>query len=335
MSYTITSHQYVPASGNGQVDEALIADRVISFLYSTSREQPSVLQRIAASRFTSAVLAAWEFDYPLARPLDAIERAAQRMGICLDEAYEDRRSWRTLRDLFERKIRYWQTRPMTEDCATIIAPADGKALAFGYAGDAMMPVKSRWIAVAELIGSQALADALAPLTGVIVRLTPDAYHYVHAPVSGTVRSHQLIDGALHSCNPGALVTFDNPYAINLRRVTVIDTDVAHGSKVGTVVVVNVAAMMIGRIDDAYSENRFDDARSVAIGTFLKRGQPMALFRPGSSTSIVLWQRTRASLSAELVRNARRPDVQSRFSDWLLSPWVESALSVRATLASSS
>ena len=42
---------------------------------------------------------------------------------------------------------------MTEDCATIIAPADGKALAFGYAGDAMMPVKSRWIAVAELIGS--------------------------------------------------------------------------------------------------------------------------------------------------------------------------------------
>jgi phosphatidylserine decarboxylase len=334
MDHAPVAHQYIPVSGRGSVDESLLADRVISFLYSTAREHPSVLQRAAASRLASWLLASWEFDWPLLKPLQAIAGAADRMNISLDEVHDDMRAWRTLRDLFERKIRFWDVRPLDACVRTIVAPADGKALAFGFAGDAMMPVKSRWIAFPELIGSQTLVASLPPLAGVIVRLTPDAYHYVHAPVSGVVRSHECIDGALHSCNPAALVTFANPYAVNLRQVTVIDTDVYHGSRVGIVIVINVAAMMIGRIEDMYSENRYDKPRSITPGLFVKRGQPMALFRPGSSTSIVLWQQTRVALQPALARNACRTDVHSRFSDWLLSPWVESAVRVRATLASS-
>ena len=332
MGYSPVAHQYVPLSGAASVNEDLLADRVIRFLYSAARERPTVLQRAAASKLASALLASWEFDWPLRQPLPAIAAAAERMHIDLDEVYGDLRRWRTLRDLFERKIRFWETRPLDADERNIASPADGKALTFGFERDAMMPVKSKWVAFAELLGSAALADALAPVSGVIVRLTPDAYHYVHAPVSGKVRSHELIDGALHSCNPAALITFANPYAINLRRVTVIDTDVYQGSGVGTVVVVNVAAMMIGSIDDAYSEHRYDEPQLIERGTFLQRGQPMALFRPGSSTSIVLWQRARATLSPSLVRNTCRVDVQSRFSDWLLSPWVESAIRVRSALA---
>jgi phosphatidylserine decarboxylase len=335
MAHSSASHQYIPLSGAGSVDESLLADRVIGFLYSSARESPSVLQRIAASRGASSLLASWEFDWPLRKPLPAIAATAERLQINLDEVYGDLRTWRTLRDLFERRIRYWETRPLAGDAQSITSPADGKALAFGFPCDALLPVKSKWIAADRLIGSRALADSLAPLSGVIVRLTPDAYHYVHAPVSGVVQSHTLLDGALHSCNPAALVTFTNPYASNLRRVTVIDTDVYHGSRVGIVVVVNVAAMMIGRIDDAYSANRYDDVQPLEPGTFLKRGQPMALFRPGSSTSIVLWQQSRAALEPALVRNTCRTDVHSRFSDWLLSPWVESAVRVRSALAASS
>ncbi len=334
MGYSPVAHQYIPLSGAGSVDESLLADRIIGFLYSTARERPSVLQRVAASRLASTLLASWEFDWPLSRPLPSIAATAERMQINLDEVYGDLRTWRTLRDLFERKIRFWETRPIDANSRIVSSPADGKALTFGFAHDAMMPIKSKWVAAAELIGSQALAESLTPFSGVIVRLTPDAYHYVHAPVSGIVRSHEWIEGALHSCNPAALVTFANPYAMNLRRVTVIDTDVYHGSRVGMVVVVNVAAMMIGRIDDAYSENRYDEPQPINPGTFVTRGQPMALFRPGSSTSIVLWQQSRAALEPALVRNACRTDVQSRFSDWLLSPWVESAVRVRSTLATS-
>lgn len=332
MNSSPAAHQYVPLTGGESADETLIADRAINFLYSTAREQPSVLQRIAASKIATQALATWEFDLPLRRPIGTIATTAQRMGIDLSEVHGDLRQWRTLRNLFERQIRYWQLRPMTEETRSIISPADGKALVFGYVDDFMLPVKSQWVAMPELVGSQALADELTPACGVIVRLTPEAYHYVHAPVSGIVRSHDLIDGALHSCNPTALVSFVKPYAMNLRRVTVIDTDVNYGSRVGVVVLVNVAAMMIGRIDDAYSPRRYDEPEPVSVGRFVRRGQPLALFRPGSSTSIALWTQRRASVQSKLAKNGDRAGTQSRFSDWLLSPWVESAIRVRSTLA---
>ena len=332
MNSSRAAHQYIPLTGGESANEALIADRAINFLYSTAREQPSVLQRMAASKLATQALANWEFDLPLRRPISIIAATAERMGIDLSEVHGDLRQWRTLRNLFERQIRYWQLRPITEQAGSMVSPAEGKALAFGHADDFMLPVKSKWVAIPELVGSRAVVDELTPACGVIVRLTPEAYHYVHAPVSGVVRSHDLIDGALHSCNPTALVSFANPYAMNLRRVTVIDTDVYHGSRIGIAVLVNVAAMMIGRIEDAYSATRYDAPEPIRIGGFVRRGQPMALFRPGSSTSIVLWSSNRARLQPELAKNAARAEVQSRFSQWLLSPWVETAVRVRSTLA---
>lgn len=332
MGYAPAIHQYIERDDGSSVDESLLADRVIRFLYSTAREHPSLLQRAAASHLTSALLASWEFDWPLRNPSRSIGRAAARMRINLDEVDGQTQSWRTMRDLFERKIRFWECRPMSDEPHSIVSPADGKALIFGHANDTLLPVKSRWLDLAGLLASPDLLQRVATATGLIVRLTPDAYHYVHAPVSGVVRSHRRIDGALHSCNPAALVSFASPYSINLRQVTEIDTDVYHGSRVGTVVLVNVGAMMIGRIEDASSADRYDDPQPVRTGLFVHRGQPFALFRPGSSTSIVLWRQDRAQLAAALTHNSVRTDVRSRFSDWLLSPWVETALQVRSTIA---
>lgn len=332
MAQASALHQYVAFADGASVDESLLADRLIRFLYSTAREHPSLLQRAAASHLTSSLLASWEFDWPLRNPERAIRRAAARMNISLDEVDGDVATWRTMRDLFERRIRYWQCRPMIDEAQSVVSPADGKALVFGHARDTMLPVKSRWLDLDGVVASSELLQRMLPATGLIVRLTPDAYHYVHAPVSGVVRSHRRIEGALHSCNPTALVSFANPYSINLRQVTEIDTDVHGGSRVGAVVLVNVGAMMIGRIDDASSTHRYDDPQPVRAGDFIHRGQPFALFRPGSSTSIVLWRAGRASLAPTLSRNAGRTDVRSRFSDWLLSPWVETALSVRCTVA---
>lgn len=332
MSSLTSVHEYLALSSGEKLSESLIADRVIRFLYSTARESPSALQRIAASRFVTMALSGWEFDRPLREPHRAIEAMANRLRINLDEVAGKATAMRTYRDLFERQIRYWDVRPMPAPAGRLLSPADGKALAFGFRRDAMLPVKAKWIAIPELVGSTDLASILGATAGVIVRLTPDAYHYVHAPASGLVRSHRLIDGELHSCNPAALVTFTQPYIANLRRVTVIDTDVDGGSNIGLIVVVNVAAMMIGRIEDAYCELRYDVPSTLAPGDFVRAGQPMALFRPGSSTSIVLWSQSRARHVAALARNACRTDVNSRFSQWLLAPWVESAVRVREALA---
>ena len=334
MSNPLLAHQFVSLTHGNAADETLLADRVIRFLYSTVREEPSMLQQLAATPLASMALATWEFDRRLINPKKTIARAARRMGINLRECIDDLGNARTLRELFERRIAYESVRPMPADTKAIISPADGKALAIGFAGDAMLPVKQRFISARELLGREHVASGLHFNAGLVVRLTPDMYHYVHAPVSGVVRAHYWIEGALHSCNPGALVCFQRPYAMNRRRVTIIDTDVEAGSQVGAIALVNVAAMMIGRIDDAYSVRDYADPQSLTVGAHVARGQPLALFRPGSSTSIILWDGERARHTQYLRRNANRIDVRSRFSDWLLSPWVETAVSVRSLVAHS-
>lgn len=327
------AHQFVSPDRGGAADDTLLADRVIRFLYSTAREQPSALQRLAATPLISAALATWEFDRPLVNRERTIAHTARRMGIDLRECIDELTSVRTLRALFERRIAYETRRPMSADVGTIVSPADGKALVFGFADDAMLPVKQRFVSARELLGDEYGFKQVSASAGLIVRLTPEMYHYVHAPVSGVVIAHKWIEGALHSCNPGALVCFQRPYAMNRRRVIVIDTDVDDGSRVGVVALINVAAMMIGRVDDAYSAHSYDDPQSLYVGMKLTRGQPVALFRPGSSTSIVLWNARRAAHTSYLRRNAGRIDVHSRFSDWLLFPWVETGVAVRSLVAS--
>jgi phosphatidylserine decarboxylase len=314
------------------VAEQLMADRVIGFLYNTTRESPSALQRIAASKRVTQALASWEFDRPLLRPQSTIAFAATRMGIDLSDAVGSPSQWRTLRQLFERQIRYWDTRPLPVNPTAIVSPADGKLLRFGGGEDALVSVKRRFLSLPELLAKPCWAEHFAHYRGISVRLTPDAYHYVHSPVSGTISDVYDVDGALHSCNPSALVCFDSPYLLNRRRVVIIDTDTVGGSGVGTVALIAVAAMMIGQIEDRDSNTRYESPGVLHIGGQLHQGAPMMMFRPGSSTAIVVWSHDRASIEQRLTELSSKRQVPSRFSDWLMMPWNEVLVRVRSAVA---
>jgi phosphatidylserine decarboxylase len=336
-------HQYVERVRRTASNETLLADQVINFLYHPSREEPGFLLNALAGGTVTNALAYWQFDRTLVNTQRCIEYAAHRMLIRESETLTGYAAMRTLRDLFERKIRYWDVRPLPDDVSSIVSPADGKLLPFAAFERDMLPVKSKFIRIDDLLGAanpwrERFASTLSHeshvnhLAGVIVRLTPDVYHYTHAPVSGRIIARQTIEGRFHSCNPTALVRFPGSYALNRRVVTVYDTDVDCGTNVGKVVQVDVAAMMIGEIQSRYSERRYEAPRSLNAGDFVVRGSPVSMFRPGSSTSIVLWDGTRASLSGELIANAARSDLRSRFSDWLGKPWVETQVLVRQSIA---
>ena len=115
-------------------------------------------------------------------------------------------------------------------------------------------------------------------------------------------------------------------------VTLIDTDVEGGSQVGLVTMVEVVALMIGDIVQAYSDQGYDDPRQVRVGMFLKKGQPKSLYRPGSSTDILLFQPGRISFAADLLQNQGRCGVASRFSQGFTKPLVETDIRVRSLLA---
>lgn len=166
---------------------------------------------------------------------------------------------------------------------------------------------------------------------VICRLTPEKYHYNHTPVAGVVCDFYENDGGYHSCNPGPVVSLATPYSKNKRVVTVIDTDVTGGTRVGRVAMIEVVALMVGDIVQCYSELEYKDPQPLQVGMFLHRGCPKSLFRPGSSTTVLLFQKDRVEFSQDLIRNLHRPDVESRYSEGLGKPLVETEIKVRSTI----
>lgn len=166
---------------------------------------------------------------------------------------------------------------------------------------------------------------------VVCRLTPDKYHYNHTPVAGVVRDYYEYDGHHHSCNPGPVLTLATPYSKNKRVVTVIDTDVDGGSGIGLIAMVEVVALMIGEIVQRYSEQEYRDPKPMTRGTFLRRGCPKSLFRPGSSTTVLLFQEQRVDFCQDLLINLHRTDIPSRYSQGLGKPLVETDVKVRATI----
>jgi len=96
----------------------------------------------------------------------------------------------------------------------------------------------------------------------------------------------------HSCNPDAVISVATPYSKNKRVVTVIDTDVPGGTGVGLVAMIEVAALMVGQIVQCYSKEKYDDPVPIYQGLFMDKGMPKSLFRPGSSTDILVLQKGR-------------------------------------------
>jgi phosphatidylserine decarboxylase len=248
---------------------------------------------------------------------------------CLDEPERLRR----FRDVFERKIRYWECRPMPKNPRAIVSPADSRMIPGSLSETSGLFLKGKFFDFEELLGEDKEEWLRAFEDGDygIFRLTPDKYHYNHMPVSGMVRDIYEIPGHYHSCNPGAVVMVATPYSKNKRVVTVIDTDVPGGTKAGLVAMIEVVALMIGDIVQCYSAQRYEGPRPVRPGMLLKKGSPKSLYRPGSSTDVLLFEKGRMRFSDDLVRNMHLPGVESRFSSGFGKPLVETEVGVRSLI----
>jgi len=166
----------------------------------------------------------------------------------------------------------------------------------------------------------------------VFRLTPDKYHYNHVSVSGVVSDYYEVDGDYNSCNPGAVAAIDRAYSKNKRCITIINTDVPGGTQAGFVAMIEVAALMIGDIQQCYSEKGYDNPAVIKKGMFLKKGSVKSLFRPGSSVDVLLFEKGRVMFSDDLVENSQRRDVESRFTAHFDRALIETDVKVRMDIA---
>ncbi len=328
----MTPHQYIERETLDIRTEQLYWDRVIGFCYSRLRERSPALFRLLTGRRFSGLLGFLNYDLFMGGRLLGLDRLARRSGIDLSECCDDPRNLTTPKGIFERKIRYWQCRPMSEDLAEIVSPADARVVTGSFCDTGVLFLKDKFFEFDKLFCRHEWTDAFRDGDFAIFRLTPEKYHYNHVPVSGTVRDIYEVDGAYHSCNPAAVVSIMTPYSMNRRVVTVIDTDAPGGTKVGLVAMIEVVALMIGDIIQCYSEERYDDPRDIRPGMFLRKGAPKSLYRPGSSTDVLVFQKGKVEFAGDIVANLCDPRASNRFSSWFGDPLVETEVKVRSSIA---
>lgn len=325
------TNQYIVRDTGLPENEKLLGDGVINALYSSELKYAKLLQFALSSAAFSSLLAFLNYDCPL---LSTTRKSLELMGADFSECYEPEEQMKSVRSTFERKIRYWDLRPMSDDDGEVVSPADSRVILGSLETSSLFFLKDKFFGLEELMGRPAnqWADKFKGGLFAIFRLTPEKYHYNHTPVAGKVLDFYELDGKYHPCNPTAIVSLVNPHSKNKRVVTIIDTDVLGGTGVGVVAMVEVVALMIGKIEQAYSEICYDDPSQIKQGIFLKKGAPKSLFRPGSSTDVLFFQRDRVEFSADLMANQRRKDVRSRFSEGFGQSLVETDIKVRSPIA---
>lgn len=325
-------HQFIERDTGEVKNEELFHDRLINAVYSSLREEGSLLYKAVTSRRMSKLLAYMYYDFPGKKRVNGSESFWHEMGIRKEECYDRPASLDSARKIFERKIRYREFRPMTDEEHVIVSPADAKVIIGSLSENSSFFIKEKFFSFDELLGRrEKWTDLFRNGDYAIFRLTPDKYHYNHVPVDGIVEDIYEIDGVCNSCNPGAVLSIENAFSKNRRVVTVINTDVPEGTGAGRVAMIEVVALMIGGIKQCYSTKGYEKPVNIFPGMFLRKGQPKSLYLPGSSVDILLFEKNRIKFCDDLLANSRRSDVKSRFSSHFEKPLVETDLKVRENI----
>lgn len=327
-------HQYIERDSGMVRSEKLYGDRLVKLLYNEVRENAPLLFRLFTSARISSLLGFINFDASLAGGFTGNRRFLAECGVDLSECLQPPEFFDTPRKVFERQIRFEKSRAMPGDPGAVVSPADSRVLIGSFRESSMLFLKEKFFEFEEFLGRDK-KEWLRAFSGgdfAIFRLTPDKYHYNHTPVSGRVADFFEIAGGYHSCNPGAVIQVVTPYSKNKRVVTIIDTDTPGGTGVGLVAMIEVVAMMIGDIVQCYSAERYDNPLPVKPGMFLRKGAPKSLYRPGSSTDVLIFQRGRVRFAEDLVSNMFTTKAGSRFSQGFGGHLVETDVRLRSIVA---
>ena len=328
------THEYIVRETGEIASERLIGDRTVRALYSRKLENAAWLAKFASARRLTELLGYLNYDNGLSSRVVGMRRFLEKSGVDFWELLEDPASLDTARKLFERKIRYWECRPFPSAARCAVCPADSRVTVGSMSERSDLLIKEKFFSFPELLGGTR-TTWMSHFEGGdygVFRLTPEKYHYTHTPVSGIVRDFYAVSGRYHSCNPNATVRVVTPHSKNKRVVTLIDTDCSGGTGIGLVAMIEVVALMIGQIDQRYSEHEYRDPQPIRTGMTLRMGVPKALFQPGSSTVVLLFQPNKIHFAEDLLRNRQRTEVRSRYTKAFGQPLVETDVAVRSLLA---
>ena len=274
-------HQYIDRATGTVVREHLLANSIVRALYSPALEKAPLLTRLASGRYISRVLGYLNYDNLLSSRATGMLKFLRQSGIPLSEFVGNLSDYDTARKIFERQIRYWNCRPLPPDPRAVVCPADARGLIGSMQESSGLYLKQKFFSFPELLGDGSpWHRSFAGGDYAVFRLTPEKYHYTHSPVSGRVLDIYSVEGRYYPCNPNATVQLITPVSKNRRVVTILDTDCPNGSLVGRVAMIEVVALMIGQIEQRYSEQRYENPRDIEKRDVSAGGRAQGSFPAG-------------------------------------------------------
>jgi len=267
-------------------EERVFGGRALRFLYGT--RLGGLLRELIAVRPLFSRIYGGRMDRP-ATP-ERIRAFADEAGIALAEAEHPLERYRTVNDLFCRRLKPG-CRPVDRDPAHLVFPADGRALAFPTlaGGTLPLPVKGASVTVADLLGDADLARAYAGGSAVVVRLAPGDYHRYHFPDGGVPSTPRRLGRRLHTVTPLSLGRGIPVFSLNRREVTILRSD-----GFGDLAIVEVGALAVGTIVQTHAPERR-----------VERGDEKGYFAFGGSTIVLVAAPARLELDRDLVLNTGR------------------------------
>ncbi|MEM7396726.1 MAG: phosphatidylserine decarboxylase [Verrucomicrobiota bacterium] len=274
---------YMDGETGDLVEEKIVQSRLFTRLYAHPTGR-FLRDRLMRSRALHRAVRAFA-NSRLSRPM--IRKLVNNADINLSEAEFAPEQYACFNAFFTRRLKP-DVRTIDRNGDTLVAPADGKLLAFDCPDTAeSITVKGIRLSVAELLDRP--HEAIETLCGgqlAIIRLYLGDYHRFHVPVSGRVIERYGIPGHFYSVSPfpGTDIGF---YKRKIRRVTEIENE-----RFGRVTVVAIGGFLISSIQETSSDNR------------VEKGEEMGYFEFGGSTLVVLTERGRAGFHEALLRNSR-------------------------------
>jgi phosphatidylserine decarboxylase len=229
---------------------------------------------------------------------------AARYRIDLSEC-EELESFRTFGEFFARPLRPG-LRPIAPGAEVVVSPVDAVVSEAGTAESGrMVQAKGIDYRVEDLLSDRAASERLAGGAYATLYLSPRDYHRIHFPLGGRITGWRYVPGQLWPVNPASVNSVPGLFCVNERLVTLLETPL------GACAVVAVGATVVGRVHASYDPgvpltNR-PGARPAGhdypTPIPVEKGQELGAFEMGS-TVILLFERGRVALRAEVVSGAR-------------------------------
>ena len=215
-----------------------------------------------------------------------IPEFVQQLNIDINEAQKSISEFTSFNDFFYRKLKP-EARPITDG---FISPGDGKLLAFENVADVHeFFVKGREFTLKEFLSDDKLAKDYENASLLILRLAPNDYHRYHFPYAGTPSEMTKIKGDYFSVSPYALASnFTKVFCENKREYCVLST-----KEKGDIILAPVGATMVGAIIETYQAN-----------SEVKKGDEMGYFAFGGSTVVVLIDKNKITIDADIIENTK-------------------------------